>query len=160
MFTGIMRSVNTNPAWAQLHAKISQQLHAQFQQGIQDQRANRARVAAESRAFTAMTQAFNDRTMALHRASMDTSATDSYIAGLHGDNSSSSGGRSSQERYIDSIHDVETFNDPSTPTGTSQHGYADQHWTDGNGSYIHSNDANLDPNVGSTIQWQQMTPAE
>jgi hypothetical protein len=55
---------------------------------------------------------------------------------------------------------VETFHDPGTVTGTSQHGYAKQHWTDGWGNYIHSDNVNHDPNIGSTIQWQRMTPIE
>ena len=44
--------------------------------------------------------------------------------------------------------------------GTSEHSYANRyHWTDGQGSYQHSNDPTFDPNQGSNQSWQQMQPA-
>lgn len=161
MFTYMVRSGQPNPAWVQLHLNVRQQLDAKFQQEIIDNRVARERIMAQSRALAAQNEAFRNNIMARHRAAMDTSAHDSFIAGIHADSPSSSGtGSSSQARYIDGIHDVETFNDPGTVTGTSQHGYAKQHWTDGWGNYIHSDNVNHDPNIGSTIQWQKMTPVE
>jgi hypothetical protein len=61
---------------------------------------------------------------------------------------------------LDSIHDRETFHDPSTVTGTSQHGYADNHWSDGWGNYLHTDDPSLDPNIGSTVQWERLQRVE
>jgi len=83
-----------------------------------------------------------------------------FIAGIHGGGASSSGGMSAQEKYVDSIHDRETFHDPSTVTGTSQHGYSDHHWSDGWGNYLHTDNPNIDPNIGSTIQWQELQRVE
>jgi len=160
MFTYIVRSGQPNPAWVQLRLKVGQQLNAKFQQDLIDNRAARERIMAQSRALAAQNESFRANIMARHRAAMDTTAHDSFIAGIYADGSSSGAGSSSHDRYIDSIHDVETFNDPGTVTGTSQHGYAKQHWTDGWGNYIHSDNVNHDPNIGSTIQWQKMTPVE
>ena len=135
MFTYMVRSGTPNPAWVDLHIGIRQQLDAQFQQGLIDNRRAREAIMAQSRALAAENDAFRANIMQRHRAAMDTSAHKSFIAGIHsGGSASSSGGMSSQEKYIDAIHDQETFYDDSTVTGRSQHGYADQHWSDGWGN--------------------------
>ena len=91
---------------------------------------------------------------------MDTTAHKSFIAGIHSGGSSSSSGMSGHDKYIDSIHDRETFHDSSTVTVTSQHGYADHHWSDGWGNYIHTDNPNVDPNIGSSVQWEQLQRVE
>ncbi len=149
-FTYMVRSVVVNPAWLQFHAQVKQKLDEDFARKIRENRAAREAIMARSRALAAENEAFRARIMARHRAAMDTGAHDRFIAGIH-----ESG---SHDRFIDSIHDVETFHDPQW--GTSKHGYAKQHWTDGWGNYIHSDDLNYDPNIGSTIEWQKMTPVE
>lgn len=157
MFTYMVRSGTPNPAWVDLHVGIRQQLDAQFQQGLIDNRRAREAIMAQSRALAAQNEAFRANIMQQHRAAMDTSAHKSFVAGIHsGGGSSSSGGMSSQEKYIDAIHDRETFHDSSTVTGTSQHGYADHHWSDGWGNYIHTDNPNIDPNIGATVQWEEL----
>jgi hypothetical protein len=136
-------------------------LDAQFQQNLIDNRRAREAIMAQSRALATENEAFRADIMQRHRAAMDTTVHDSFIDGIHSDGASGvSSGLSNQEKYLDSIHDRETFHDPSTVTGTSQHGYADHHWSDGWGNYIHTDnpsfDPNTDPNVGSSIQWEQL----
>lgn len=161
MFTYMVRSATPNPAWLQLHNNVKQQLDAQFRQGLIDSRRARESIMAQSRALAAENEAFRAGIMRRHRAAMDTTAHKSFIAGIHsGGSSSSSSGMSSHDKYIDSIHDVETFHDSSTVTGRSQYGYAEQHWSDGWGNYIHSNNPNANPNIGSTVQWHELERVE
>jgi len=160
MFTYMVRSGTPNPAWVALHQDVKQQLDAQFQQNLIDDRAAREAIMAQSRALAAQNEAFRANIMQRHRAAMDTSAHESFIAGIHGGGASSSGGMSAQEKYVDSIHDRETFHDPSTVTGTSEHGYADHHWSDGWGNYIHTDDPTVDPNIGSSVEWSELQRVE
>lgn len=155
MFTYMVRSGTPNPAWVALHVNIKQQLQARFQQGLIENRRAREAIMAQSRALAADNDAFRANIMQRHRAAMDTSAHKSFVAGIHS-GGASSGGMSSQEKYVDSIHDRETFHDASTVTGTSQHGYAEHHWSDGWGNYIHTDNPSLDPNIGSTVQWEEL----
>ena len=148
-FTYMVRSVHINPAWVQFYAGVKQQLNEDFARRIAENRAAREQIMAQSRALAAQNEAFRANIMARHRAAMDTSSHDRFIAGIHES--------TSHDRFIDNIHDVETFHDPQF--GTSQHGYAKQHWTDGWGNYIHSDDVNYDPNIGSQIEWKQMERA-
>jgi hypothetical protein len=156
MFTYMVRSGTPNPAWVELHVNVRQQLDAQFQQNLIDNRRAREAIMAQSRSLAAENEAFRANIMQRHRAAMDDTAHKSFIAGIHGGGSSSGGGMSTHDKYVDSIHDRETFKDSSTVTGTSQHGYADHHWSDGWGNYIHTDNPNVDPNIGSTVQWEEL----
>jgi len=160
MFTYMVRSGTPNPAWVELHLGVKQHLDAQFQKNLIDNRRAREAIMAQSRALAAQNEAFRANIMQRHRAAMDTTDHKSFIAGIHSGGSSSSSGMSGHEKYIDSIHDRETFHDSSTVTGTSQHGYADHHWSDGWGNYIHTDNPNVDPNIGSTVEWQQLRRVE
>lgn len=161
MFTYMVRSATPNPAWVQLHNNVKQHLDTQFRQGLIDNRRAREAIMAQSRALAARNDAFRANIMRRHNAAMDTTAQKSFIRGIHsGGSASSSSGMSSQDKYIDSIHDVETFHDSSTVTGRSQHGYAEQHWSDGWGNYIHSDNPNANPNIGSTVQWHELERVE
>lgn len=137
MFTYMTRSLEMNPAWVQLLAQVKQRLDQEFARDIRNNRLARERIMARSRALAAENDAFRARIMARHRRAMDTTA---------------------HERFIDSIHEVETMNDPQW--GTSKQPYAKQHWTDGWGNYIHSDDLDHDPNRHSRIEWKRMTPAD
>lgn len=148
-FTYMVKSVHINPAWQQFFFAVKQQLNEDFARRIAENRAAREAIMAQSRALAAQNEAFRANIMARHRAAMDTGSHDRFIAGIHES--------TSHDKFIDGIHDVETFHDPQF--GTSQHGYAKQHWTDGWGNYIHSDDVNYDPNIGSQIEWQKMERA-
>jgi hypothetical protein len=160
LFTYMVRSGTPNPAWVELHVNIKKQLDAKFQRGLIDNRRAREAIMAQSRALAAENDAFRANIMQRHRAAMDTTAHKSFVAGIHNGGSSSSSGMSSQDKYIDSIHDRDTFHDSSTVTGTSEHGYADHHWSDGWGNYIHTDNPNIDPNIGSSVQWEQLQRIE
>ena len=160
MFTYMVRSGTPNPAWVSLHLGVKQQLDAQFQQNLIDNRRAREAIMAQSRALAAENDAFRANILQRHRAAMDTTAHDSFISGIHSGDAASPGGRSSQDKYVDSIHDRETFHDASTVTGTSEHGYADHHWSDGWGNTIHTDNPNVDPNIGSTVQWEELQRVE
>ncbi len=161
LFTNMVRSGTPNPAWVALHLNIKQQLEARFQQGLIDNRMAREAIMAQSRSLAAQNEAFRSNIMQRHRAAMDTTAHESFVDGIHGGGgSSSSGGMTGQQKYVDSIHDRETFHDPSTVTGTSEHGYADHHWSDGWGTTLSTDNPNFDPNIGSTLQWEELERVE
>jgi len=160
LFTYMVRSGTPNPAWVELHVNIRKQLDAKFQQGLIDNRRAREAIMAQSRALAVENDAFRANIMRRHRAAMDTTAHKSFVDGIHSGGSSSSSGMSSQDKYINSIHDRETFHDSSTVTGTSEHGYADHHWSDGWGNYIHTDNPNIDPNIGSSVQWEKLQRME
>ncbi len=149
-FTYMVRSVVINPAWVRFHGEVKEKLDQEFARKIGESRAAREAIMARSRALAAENEAFRGRIMARHRAAMDSGNHHRFIAGIH-----ESG---AHDKFIDSIHEVETLKDPQW--GTSKHAYAKQHWTDGWGGYIHSDDVSYDPNIGSKIEWQRMTPAE
>lgn len=148
-FTYMVRSVHINPAWMKFFAGVKQQLNADFARRIAENRAEREQIMARSRALAAQNDAFRANIMARHRAAMDSGSHDRFIAGIHES--------TAHDRVIDSIHEVETFHDPMH--GTSQHAYAKQHWTDGWGNYILSDDVTHDPNIGSKIEWKPMERA-
>lgn len=148
-FASMVHSVEVNPAWVQFRDQVKARIDQQFAQNLQNNRAAREQIMARSRALAAENDAFRSRIMARHRAAMDTSNHDRFVRGIHES--------TIHDRYIDTIREVETLNDPHY--GTSQHSYAKEHWTDGYGNYVHSDNVLHDPNIGSTVHWERMTPA-
>ena len=85
------------------------------------------------------------------------SAIDSRLQASRAAGSSAAQGRSANDKFSDYIRGVETVDDPYY--GTSQHSYNERyHWTDGYGTYRHSNDATYNPNQTETGAWQLMEP--
>ncbi len=58
MFTYMVRSGTPNPAWVALHLNVKQDLDAQFQQNLIDNRRAREAIMAQSRALAVQNEAF------------------------------------------------------------------------------------------------------
>lgn len=141
-FWAIASSVKVNPLWAQLYARILQDLKAQFDQYIA---AGYSQIHAAGQLSSAIS-ANND---ALLRTFEQQRQTAAQRSAPHAD--------SSAEGFSDYMRGVETVQDPYWGESKQDANY-DYHWTDGSGSYQHSNDPFFNPNigVGATVEWTLM----
>jgi hypothetical protein len=146
VFWRIACSVKLNPLWEQLYARVLQQLKVQFDQYIQAGYSQIQAAAQLSNAISANNDAWLNSFEQQRQAAWQSSSA-----------RSDSSGRSPNDAFDDYIRGVETVNDPYY--GESQQDYNYQyHWTDGSGSYQHSNDPFFNPNIGSTQNWTIMEP--
>ena len=60
------------------------------------------------------------------------------------------------ENYSEAIRSVDSYVDPTSDFSPQLPGGYDQAWSNGLGEYIVSNDHLFDPNLNSTMNWQQM----
>jgi hypothetical protein len=60
------------------------------------------------------------------------------------------------ENYSEAIRGVDSYIDPTSDYSPQLPGGYDQAWSNGLGEYIVSNDHLFDPNLNSTMNWQQM----
>jgi hypothetical protein len=140
VFAAIAKSFRPNPAWQQRLGAIYQYLAAEFNRQLQ---AGYDAIAAAGR-LSQQISANNDAMLA---------AIDGQLRASQA--SSGAAARSANDRFSDYVRGVETVDDPYY--GTSQHSYDQQfHWTDGYGTYRHSNDATYDPNHTEVGNWQLM----
>jgi len=138
-FWAIASSLKINPLWYQLYAKILHELKAQFDQYIA---AGYSQIQAAGQLSSAIS-ANND-------ALLSTFAQQRQAAAQR-----DSGRLSSNEAFSDYIRGVETVQDPHYGESKQDANYQ-YHWTDGSGSYRHSNDPFFNPNIGSTGDWTLM----
>jgi hypothetical protein len=140
-FWRMATSLRINPLWDQLCGQINQQLQAQFQAYIQAGYSQIQAAGQISRQISA-----NNDAMLASFAQQRQAAARSHPA---------HSGRSPTDGFDEYIRGVETLKDPYM--GTSQQDATYQyHWTDGSGSYQHSNDPFFNPNIGSNLQWALM----
>jgi hypothetical protein len=143
----IVSSFRPDPIWERHREQIQSRLHAQFNANIQ---AGYQRIAAAG-ALSRQISANNDAM--LRSIEAQRVASNERLSAI-----SRSSGSSSSDAFDQYIRGTERMQDPYW--GTSEHSYDSQyHWTDGSGSYRHSNDAGYDPNVGSSQSWTLMQPA-
>lgn len=151
LFWQIFASRHQNPAWVQRAIAIRSQLIARSVHSHQEHAARSQAAAARADQIVARSNAFLAREDARYRA-MRTSG-----GGAGSDQGSP--GRSSADRWSDYYRDQTTVEDPNT--GTTQRSSSNSyHWTDGNGSYRDSNDANYDPNKSENGNWTLMQEAK
>jgi hypothetical protein len=144
VFATIAKSFRPNPAWQQRLAAINAYLTDQFNRQLQ---AGYDSIAAAGR-LSRQISANNDAMI----AAIDRRLETSRAVG------SGSGTRTATDKFSDYIRGVDTVDDPYY--GTSQHANTEQrHWTDGYGSYRHSNDATYNPNQTEKGDWQLMQPS-
>ncbi len=144
----IMQSFKVNPQWEQLLARILQQLQQEFDRYIQAGYAQIEAASQLSRQISAQNAAWlqqqeQQRNAAWQsdqqRRAQDAAARDNY---------------STNDAFSDMIMGRETYTDPNSSTGSSQHyGYHQYVWTDALGNVQYSDDANYNPNIGSSTQW-------
>jgi hypothetical protein len=139
----VASSWRPDPNWVRYSQQIYQVLSHRFNEYIAQGYAQIAAAGRLSRAISANNDAML-QTMEAQRQAANTrqqeraSANDSF------------------DQYI---RGTERMEDPYW--GTSEHSYNNQyHWTDGQGSYQHSNDSTFDPNLNSNQNWQRMKPAK
>jgi hypothetical protein len=130
----IARASVFNPA-----AKILHELKAQFDQYIA---AGYSQIQVAGQLSSAIS-ANNDALLS--------SFAQQRLAAGHRD----SGRSSSNEAFSDYIRGVGTVQDPYYGESKQDANYQ-YHWTDGSGSYRHSNDPFFNPNIGSTGDWTLM----
>ena len=147
VFAALAKSFRPNPAWQERKAAIFANLAEQYNRNLQ---AGYDSIAAAGR-LSRQISANNDAMI----AGIDRQLQASKIART---SSSGSTGRSGNDQFDDYIRGVDTVNDPYY--GTSQHSSTEQyHWTDGYGSYRHSNDSTADPNHTEVGSWTRMDAA-
>jgi hypothetical protein len=142
----IAESVKVNPQWEKLLADIIQQLAFQFNQYLQAGYSQIQAAGQLSRAISA-----NNDAMLANFAQQRQAAQVSYAAHHGGP------GRTPNDNFSDMIRGVETMDDPYWGTSQQDANYR-YHWTDGFGSYQHSDDPFFNPSIGSTQNWTLMQP--
>ena len=144
VFAAIAKSFRPNPEWQQRVVAVNAYLQQEYNRQLQAGYDQIAAAAALSRQISAN----NDAMI----ASLDRQRAASRVS------DGASGGRSANDKFSDYIRGVDTVDDPYY--GTSQHANTEQyHWTDGYGSYRHSNDPTYRPSHTESGDWQIMQPA-
>ncbi|MFT3791351.1 MAG: hypothetical protein QM741_09755 [Rudaea sp.] len=145
-FNAISASFQVNPAWLQRVQQVDRALAQRFDAVIRKDFADIDAAGERGRQIVAQSNAF------LARIDQQIVASRQTGGGGVG------GGRSQNDLQDDYIRGVETTDDPTL--GTSQHSLMQTyHWTDGNGGYRDSNDANYNPNHTENGNWVQMPAA-
>lgn len=146
----VVHSLKVNPEWERLCAGVFQRLKQQFDQYIQAGYDQIAAATRLSQQISAQNQAWLDsqqqRREAASRADEERRRRERSSAGAY----------TAGDAFGDYIMGRETYEDAGDPTGSSQHGYYNYVWTDGQQNYEYSDDANFDPNVGSDRTWTPM----
>jgi hypothetical protein len=140
-FWRIAKSARLNPVWESLCAQINQQLAAQFNQYIQMGYSQIQAAGQLSRAISA-----NNDAMLRGFEQQRIAAAQSRPA---------ASGRSPTDGFDEYIRGVETVDDPYRGTSQQDSSYK-YHWTDGSGTYQHSNDPFFNPNIGANVNWTLM----
>jgi hypothetical protein len=60
------------------------------------------------------------------------------------------------EQFSEAIRGVDSYIDPTSDYSPQLPGGYDQAWSNGLGEYIVSNDSLFDPNLNSTMNWQEL----
>jgi len=137
----IVASFRPDPIWEQRRQQVQNELNAQYNRNLA---AGYASIAAAGRLSRAI------------------SANNDAMIGMI-ESQRQAGNRSlehTSDAFSQYIRGTERVKDPYY--GTSEQDYTYKyHWTDGSGSYRHSNDAGFNPNIGSTgATWQMMEPVK
>lgn len=153
LFGYIATSVKIDPVWEQRRLQVMQYLSAEFNRLIANGYAQIQAAAQLSKSISAN----NDAMLAGMQAQRQQQAAADAARRAAANSGGGGGGNSG---FSDYLRGIERTQDPYW--GESEHSYNQQyHWTDGQGSYRHSNDPAYDPNVGAGggPTWQRMEPA-
>ena len=153
----IAKTVVTNPAREQRMEQINQRVLQQM--AIQNQQRSQQAAAAHQQRMAQRNAAFNAHQQRMGQMSqIQDQSFNSYMNGLRNSGSYNSGtGYSSQDAFVDQIHERSTFNDPWSGQERHMEGQYDYNYTNGLGDYYRTNDPSFDPN---SLQgnWQQIEP--
>ena len=138
VFAAIAKSFKPNPGWKERYVAITKYLAEEFNRQLQAGYDQIAAAAAMSKAISAN----NDAMIASIDRQLRSSPTYSGMG------STATGA----DKFSDYLRGVETTDDPYY--GTAQHSINEQfHWTDGYGTYVHTNDTTYDPNRTEVGNW-------
>ena len=152
LFWQIVATLRRNPAWEQLLKQIMQQLQAQFEYYTQ---LGYSRIQAAGQLSQAIS-ANNDAMLAgfahQRRAARMTNAARRQVE-------TNAPGRTTNDDFSDMMRGVETVYDPYWGESQQDANYL-YHWTDGQGSYQHSDDPFFNPSIGANQDWTLMQPVQ
>ena len=150
----IAKSLNVNPAWSkqvnQIHQAIVDRVSQQLAQSWENVRIGKQlgdQAHASNEAFLARTEAGlaqSRQQQAAAHASNGAGANDDFYKRADG-----------FDQYVRGTEHMQDQNGVVTDQYTDYN----YHWTDGNGRFVHANDASFDPNQYLNGSYQQMTPA-
>jgi hypothetical protein len=147
----IIQSVKANPGWEQqVCAPIMQQIQQGFQQHLQ---AGYDQINAATR-MSQMISAQNDSF--LQHQQQKRNADAQAWEQKKQQEAQSQAGYTKEDAFGDTIMGRETYHDPYYQYGSQHSGYNQYVWTNGQGEYQYSNDANFDPNLGAVQGWTLM----
>lgn len=147
-FWNVVRTVKPEPQWEKICEQRTLELKALFEQYL---RAGYQQIEAAtqmSRQISAQNQQWLDQQAARREAEYQSDQRRLRDEG-------SRGSYSANDAFGDYLMGRETYDDPYYEYG-SQHGYYDYVWTDKQGNYQYSNDANFDPNPNASSDWVLM----
>lgn len=148
-FWRIMQSVKINPEWERLCGQVNQQLADLFNQHIQ---AGYDQINAATR-LSHMISAQNDAWLQQQQQNRDAAwAADQQRR--HQEQARND--YTTNDAFGDYIMGRESYNDPYYQDGSQHYGYYQYVWTDSQGNYQYSNDANFNPNLGASANWTLM----
>jgi hypothetical protein len=150
----IATSVEPNRAWQQQYVQIHNAAQARLTQGVNQQW---ERIGAAKR--------LGDQVHASNEASI--ARTEAYLAQSRQQQAAShaSYGAGSNDDFYKRTDDFDQYvrgtehMQDQNGVVTDQYTDYNYHWTDGNGRFVHANDASFDPNRYLNGSFQQMTPA-
>lgn len=153
-------TTKTNPAYEQRRAQIGQ-LAMQRQNARNRQRSANAQAAHQQR-MQQRWNAYNSHQQNMQQNSqMQDQSFQNYMGNLRNDNFSawdnSGGDYSTQDAYVDMIHERQTFDDPNSGFSQSLDGNYKYNFTDGQGNYYRTNDASFDYH-SLPGNWQTIDP--
>ncbi|MDF9795468.1 hypothetical protein OKW21_000731 [Catalinimonas alkaloidigena] len=154
--TMIDESYSLNPAYEQRREQIQQTVMQRFnnfhnQQMANSSAAHQQRMANNQAAFDASQRNISEMNQ------LRDDSYNSFMDGMRNSGSYNTNGYSSQDAFIDQIHERSTFNDPWSGQEMHMDGQYDYNYTNGLGDYYRTNDPSFDQN---SLQgdWQQIEP--
>jgi len=153
LFSRILQSSRQNPEWLRLFQSVYQQLQQQFNGLIQQGYDSIAAAGMASRAISANNDAMLASMEASRAAENAAWQQQRELARQESER------HSTQDAWSDYFKGTNTYDDRSTATGTSEHSNEWSYvWSNGNGDYRRTNDANYNPNtdpsIGSAQNWE------
>lgn len=150
LFWSITRSVEVNPQWEQLYAQVIQQMQQQFNQYLQAGYDSINAATQMSRQISAQNDAWLQGQEQRRQSEWQSDQM------RRQSEQQSWGAYTNSDAFGDMMMGRETYNDPYYEYGSQHSGYHNYVWTDSQGSYQYSDDANFNPNIGGTTNWTLM----
>ena len=148
----VATSIEPNPGWQQRFAEVKKMQIAYYDRVQAQNRQEVANAARRSQQLTAQSNQF--------MAQIDANLAASRAQQAHASFSSSSTEDfyKRADDFDQNIRGTEHMVDQNGQVSDQSNAY-NYHWTDGYGTYVHTNDPNFDPNRYLTGSYEQMTPA-